>query len=159
MSALSYTLLPNRVYYLPQQWAHQQNVLSHPYQQQRSSIVANIIEDHQREQRIKFLLFVKVLFKRLRDSRDVYLLARAQLLVKAVTRRNKMGDPNFHPLLESMERRLRELVGELHWRQTHAYMRYYIHKHGDPSKVTVTAPATKRPLKEQDYHSSSSASL
>jgi hypothetical protein len=151
MSALSYTLLPNRAYYIPQPLAQQVLSRSYPYLQLSNPIVA-IIEEEQRgdarAQRIKFLLFVKILFKRLRDSRDFYLLARAQLLVRAVTRRNKMGDPNFHPLLDSMERRLRELVGEVHWRRSHAYMRYYIQKHGHPSAVPARAAVRKQPAND-----------
>lgn len=76
--------------------------------------------------RVRFALFIKILFKQLYDSGDYLLAARATHLVRTCTRRNRMGDPDFQPLLETLEGRLRDLVGEVHWRRAHAYTRYFL---------------------------------
>ncbi len=79
-----------------------------------------------RDQRVRFALFVKVLFKYLDASGEVFLSAQGRELVRTSTKMNRCGHPSYWPLLDTLEKRLRELVGEVHWRRSHAYMRYYL---------------------------------
>jgi hypothetical protein len=79
--------------------------------------------DHQR---IRFALFLKILLTRLHKSGLYTLHQKARRVVSFCARRNKVGDPNFSQLVDSVEVRLRELVGETHWIRSHTYMRHYI---------------------------------
>ena len=84
----------------------------------------------QRSQRLKFALFIKILFKRLEDSGETALRDNAKQILLELTERSKGGDPACLPLLDKLEIYLRELVGEIHWRRAHGYMRYYIARNG-----------------------------
>jgi hypothetical protein len=118
-SSLSYVLLPPLP---PNLLAQQQQLVLVVTEQQRANI---------RAQRAKFLLFVKILLRHLRETRNYFLLAKARLLVKEIIHQNRMPqDPHFGMLMESVEKRLRLLVGEKHWRQAHFLMRYYLAKGG-----------------------------
>jgi hypothetical protein len=81
----------------------------------------------QYQQRVRFTLFLKILLTRLEKEGHHKLLDRARETVSHCSRRNKMGDPDYAELVESLEVRLRTLVGEVHWIRTHYYMRHYIH--------------------------------
>jgi hypothetical protein len=108
------------------------------------------------EQRIKFLLFIKILFRHLRTTRNFLLLARAQRLLRIIVREHRAGDPHYEPLFENIETRLRLLVGESHWRRAHYLMRYYLHnkKVASPSRVGI--PKKPHERRENDKMSKSS---
>ena len=93
-------------------------------------LVANRLRQRKRliQQRTRFTLFLKILFKRLEISGEQDLVQQAKRIVSICNRRKKMGDPKFESLVDSMETALRALVGEHHWIRCHAYMRYYIQK-------------------------------
>lgn len=84
--------------------------------------------DRTRDHHIRFALFVKILFKYLDDIGEVSLSTKGRYLVRMSTKMNRKGHPAFQPLLERLEKRLRDLVGEVHWRRAHGYMRYYLSK-------------------------------
>jgi hypothetical protein len=94
-------------------------------------------ESQQRNQRLRFALFIKILFKRIEVSGDTILHHRAKHLLTSITRRqSQMGrvppdDYIIIPLVDSLESQLRDLVGETHWRRAHGYMRFYIARKGD----------------------------
>eukprot|EP00934_Nitzschia_sp_Nitz4_P004974 Nitzschia sp. Nitz4//scaffold66_size103028//50782//51168//NITZ4_004500-RA/size103028-processed-gene-0.7-mRNA-1//1//CDS//3329556356//4964//frame0 len=79
-----------------------------------------------RDQRIRFALFIKILFKRLAKSGDLVLHHKAKVLLYNISARSKQGGPNSLPLIESLEAELRPLVGERHWRLSHLLMREYL---------------------------------
>ena len=79
-----------------------------------------------RDQRVRFALFVKILFKRLEESGDHVLCQKAKHLLLCITARNKQGDPGCTPLMEALEPRLRAMVGETNWRRSHVLMRLYL---------------------------------
>lgn len=83
-----------------------------------------------RDQRVRFALFVKILFKRLDESGDHILCQKAKRLLLFVTARNKQGDPGCSPLTDALESRLRAMVGETHWRRSHLLMRIYLSRNG-----------------------------
>jgi hypothetical protein len=78
----------------------------------------------QRNQRIKFALFTKILIKQLDEkSSDADLLKEARQLV---TKTVRGSDSTSCYLIISVEESLRDLVGEIHWRRAHGYMRFYV---------------------------------
>lgn len=95
--------------------------------QQQNSSSYNLLN---RDQRVRFALFVKILFKRLEESGDQALCQKAKRLLLCVTARNKQGDPGCSPLMEALEPRLRVMVGETHWRRSHVLMRLYLSRNG-----------------------------
>lgn len=74
-------------------------------------------------ERENFLIFIKILFKLLEDGQ---MKARAQRIVMECQRRNRLGDPTCTPLMEGIERRLRNFVGEAKWRRTHMLLHHYL---------------------------------
>jgi hypothetical protein len=91
----------------------------------------------QRNQRLRFALFIKILLKRIEVSGDTILHHRVKHLLSSITRRrSQMGrvPPNDYimiPLVDLLESQLRDLVGEIHWRRAHGYMRFYISRKED----------------------------
>jgi hypothetical protein len=104
----------------------------HPYQNlfllRQNIIPRNHIPPQQCRERVRFALFLKILFKRLKDSGEKDLFLKAQALVFFVTSKNRAGDPSYRPLMDSLERGLRRMVGEAHWRRAHILMRMYLER-------------------------------
>jgi len=65
--------------------------------------------------RQKFLLFIKIFFKYIEKTKMESIRRRAKAIIAECTYRNRQGDPEYMPLQDSIERRLRECVGEIHW--------------------------------------------
>ena len=70
---------------------------------------------HSIGEREKFLLFIKIMFQYLERSGKSLLRQRAKNVVTKCIRRNRVGDENYIPLKESVEKHLRPLVGPLVW--------------------------------------------
>jgi hypothetical protein len=80
-------------------------------------------------QKKRFLLFIKILFKSLDESEEnSELRENAKSIISDCTRRNRLGDPDYDPLMDAVDRRLRRHVGEIHWRKAHVYMQHYIRR-------------------------------
>jgi hypothetical protein len=79
-------------------------------------------------ERENFLMFIKILFKILEDAREPETRSKAQRIVMECNRRSKQGDPNFYPLMDALERRLRGFVGEAKWRRAHLFLHHYMVK-------------------------------
>jgi hypothetical protein len=79
-------------------------------------------------QKRRFALFVKILFKQLQQSQESSpeLCEMARTIVLDCTRRNRLNDPDYIPLMDAVDRRLRRHVGEAHWRKAHLYMQQYM---------------------------------
>jgi hypothetical protein len=77
------------------------------------------------EKRIEFALFLKVLLTHLRKSHQYLLMQQARLVVRRCTTGHRMGDPSSSQLVESIESRLRKLVGEQNWRLAKGLTRYF----------------------------------
>jgi hypothetical protein len=78
-------------------------------------------------QRKQFLLFIKILFRSLDQSEDSSeTIAIARGVVADCTRRNRLGDPDYRPLMDAVDKRLRRHVGETHWKRAHLYLHHYI---------------------------------
>lgn len=98
-------------------------------------------------QRERFLIFIKILFKSL-DEREPHLHARAKRIVAECTRRNRLGEPDFDPLMGAIEQRLRHMVGETHWMRATAYLRHYM-THMRQRKAPAGAPTDRRARKQR----------
>lgn len=59
----------------------------------------------------RFVLFTKILFRLLEQS-SPQLVRQVKALVAHCSRRNRMGDPNYAPLQDAVESRLRYIVGD-----------------------------------------------
>jgi hypothetical protein len=79
------------------------------------------------QQKKRFLLFIKILFKSL-DNEETETKDAAKTIVADCTRRNRLGDPQYVPLMDAIDRRLRGHVGEVHWRRAHMYMQHYMNR-------------------------------
>lgn len=86
-----------------------------------------------------FLIFIKILFKSLDQSDDVSLETReaARAIVADCTRRNRLGDPNYRPLMEAVDQRLRRHIGERHWRKAHFYLQHFRSREAARSRLPV----------------------
>ena len=79
-------------------------------------------------QRARFALFIKILFKHLDKEGEKTLLTEARTVVSTCSMRHRMRDPKFSSLIDSVEVPLRELVGEVHWRRSHAYLQHFLNR-------------------------------
>lgn len=83
--------------------------------------------------RTRFLVFIKILFKCLDQANEPEFRDRAKEIVAECTRRNRMGDPKFTPLVEAVEKRLRAFVGETHWKKASILLRAFAAKQSECS--------------------------
>jgi hypothetical protein len=78
-----------------------------------------------RSPRERFLIFIKILFKCLDQGNEPTVQQRAKKIIAECTRRNRLGDPQFSPLMEAVEKRLRGFVGEVHWRRAMLLLHHF----------------------------------
>jgi hypothetical protein len=69
--------------------------------------------------RARFVIFLKILLDRLQESGDFCEYELAKFVVLYSAKRNRLGDTSFSPLVDVLERRLRVIVGEAHWKVVH----------------------------------------
>ena len=95
-------------------------------------------------QKTRFALFVKILFKQLERSPDTTpeLRDMAKSIVLDCTRRNRLRDPEYVPLMDAVDRRLRRHVGEAHWRRAQLYTQQYMMREACRNKAGL--PVTAR---------------
>ena len=83
------------------------------------------------QERENFLIFIKILFKILDDNstKEPHTKAKAKHIVLECRRRNTLGDPNYTPLMDAVEIRLKRFIGESIWMKAHILLHHYITKH------------------------------
>ena len=91
------------------------------------------------------LLLVHVLIKCLEESQSYKLKLQAKALVSECIKRNRMGDPHFSPLQESLETRLRGLVGPVYWKRAQDCLRSY-QRSNSHKEQTCPAAASLSPV-------------
>jgi len=105
-------------------------------------------QDHSsvfRSSREQFLVFVKILLKCLEQTQSVQICSRAKKIIGDCTKRNRAGDPEFTPLMDAVEKRLRPFVGEAQWIRALLLLRHFIAQRmntetrDDASAVIATA--------------------
>ncbi|CAJ1951800.1 unnamed protein product [Cylindrotheca closterium] len=75
-----------------------------------------------------FLIFVKILFKLLKEHQGDEITTKAKRVVMECRRHNQQNHPAFTPLMEALERHLRRFVGEKLWGRAHSYLHHYLGK-------------------------------
>ena len=98
------------------------------------------------QERENFLIFVKILFKILEEAREPETRARAQRIVLECRRRSQLGDPNFIPLMEATQQRLRLFVGDDKWQRAHLFLHHYKSKRLGAGANHPTALPAARPM-------------
>jgi hypothetical protein len=89
-------------------------------------------------ERENFLVFIKILFKILEEAQEPETKSKAQRIVMECRRRSKQGDPNFIPMMDAVELRLRSFVGEAKWRRAHLFLHHYISNDRAPPRMAAT---------------------
>lgn len=83
-----------------------------------------------------FFFFVRILFRIL--GGDNRMRQRAKAVVAECTKRNRLGDSNYTPLMDSIERRLRPTVGEHCWIRAKDCLHHCMRRRGiSASSITV----------------------
>lgn len=77
----------------------------------------------------RFAAFVAILLMYLNGGRNYKLSIQAKALVAECCQRNRMGDPHFSPLQESLSERLFALVQKAHWDRARTYLFVYLSRH------------------------------
>lgn len=92
-----------------------------------------------------FLLFVKILFKLLKEHQGDEFTSKAKRVVMECRRHNQQNHPAFIPLMEALERHLRLFVGDKLWARAHCYLHHYLGKEqerlrtGEPRPLALAA--------------------
>lgn len=72
-----------------------------------------------------FLLFIKILFRYLRCTRDRKLQRRVKALVRSITAESRLNDAEYMPLPSIMIILLQSEVGLIHWEKAEALFKTY----------------------------------
>ena len=91
-----------------------------------SSILGARPHPHNRSHRENFLIFTRILFKCLGDHPSAKVQAEAKRIIVDCTKRNRLGEPGFHPLIDAIEVRLRHVIGDIHWHKAEQYLGHYM---------------------------------
>ena len=81
---------------------------------------------HNRSHRENFLIFTRILFKCLSDHPSAKVRVEAKQIIVDCTKRNRLGEPGFHPLINAIEVRLRHVIGDIHWHRAEQYLGHYM---------------------------------
>eukprot|EP00934_Nitzschia_sp_Nitz4_P000034 Nitzschia sp. Nitz4//scaffold1_size375055//369358//369741//NITZ4_000346-RA/size375055-processed-gene-0.93-mRNA-1//1//CDS//3329541255//34//frame0 len=73
-------------------------------------------------QKKRFVLFMKIFMDTVHAA-DEEAFQKARMIVADCTRRNRLGDPKYTPLMDAVQRRLRKELGETHWRRARMGLR------------------------------------
>ena len=90
-------------------------------------------------------MFVKILFKILEEAQEPEVRSKAQRIVLECRRRSQLGDPDFIPLMDALERKLRGYVGEVKWRRAHSFLHHYISRRRGGPRPAASHPLRTRP--------------
>ena len=103
---------------------------------------------HNRLHRENFLVFTRILFKCLSDHPSPEVRIEAKRTIMDCTRRNRMGDPGYHPLIDAIEARLRHIIGDIHWKKALEYLDHYMtyRRIGGVSALTKDGNKTDPPV-------------
>eukprot|EP00522_Entomoneis_paludosa_P012860 CAMPEP_0172443076 /NCGR_PEP_ID=MMETSP1065-20121228/3387_1 /TAXON_ID=265537 /ORGANISM="Amphiprora paludosa, Strain CCMP125" /LENGTH=244 /DNA_ID=CAMNT_0013193169 /DNA_START=186 /DNA_END=920 /DNA_ORIENTATION=+ len=133
MNAFETLVAPPPASLMPQaqslQQPQQQQQLPRPPFSNRSNL-------NEREQ---FVVFIKILMKLTNNNPGVK--SRAKAIISECTRRNRMGDLEYSPLQEAVERRLKHGVGELYMARAKLFFNAYCERNGIRSTSSTMAMA------------------
>mmetsp|Transcript_36354 Transcript_36354/g.73948 ORF Transcript_36354/g.73948 Transcript_36354/m.73948 type:complete len:250 (-) Transcript_36354:166-915(-) len=92
----------------------------------RSTSLPVGIHPHGRTHREQFLIFTRILFKCLDDHPSPSIKKTVKTIIVECTKRNRAGDPDYHPLIDAVQARLRHIIGEVHWHKAEEYLVHYL---------------------------------
>lgn len=81
-------------------------------------------------ERQQFLVFIKILLKYVERTNNPQLRRTIKAVVTDCTRRNRNGETAFMPLQAAVERRLRIVLGEVHWSRARMCFDSYVERQG-----------------------------
>lgn len=79
--------------------------------------------DH-KSRKEQFLMFTRVLMKYL-DKQDPNMHTHAKQVIRECAQKNRNGDPGYSSLSISMQKRLKQLVGDVYWHKATEYLAKY----------------------------------
>eukprot|EP00563_Minutocellus_polymorphus_P021088 CAMPEP_0197717716 /NCGR_PEP_ID=MMETSP1434-20131217/2159_1 /TAXON_ID=265543 /ORGANISM="Minutocellus polymorphus, Strain CCMP3303" /LENGTH=278 /DNA_ID=CAMNT_0043302283 /DNA_START=71 /DNA_END=907 /DNA_ORIENTATION=- len=91
-----------------------------------SSILGAQPHPHNRLHRENFLIFTRILFKCLGDHPSPKVRVEAKRIIMDCTKRNRVGEPGYYPLVDAIEVRLRHVIGNIHWHKAYSYLDHYM---------------------------------
>merc|ERR1712071_107594 len=78
-----------------------------------------------KQQEKNVYIFMRILMKYLK-RKDPNMHTRAKHLMKKCVKKNNAGDPAFSNLIQSMQTRLKQLVGPQYWKKTEGYLTQFL---------------------------------
>ena len=81
-------------------------------------------------ERQKFLVFFKIYCKYIENTRVVSNRRRVKAILEECTSANREGHPDYTPLPQAIEKRLRQDLGEIHWARANQCFQFYCTKNG-----------------------------
>lgn len=87
-------------------------------------------------EREQFAIFVKILMKLTGNNPAIKM--RAKAIISECTRRNRIGDLDYTPLMAAVERNLKNGVGELYWARAKLFFDAYCERTGIRSSIGTT---------------------
>lgn len=102
-------------------------------------------KSHLTLERETFLIFIKILFKMLQDAGELETRSKAQRIVMECKRRSQQGDPNFTPMMEALQKRLRSFLGEAKWRRAHLFLTHFLENRQRQQMSHSMMPASRPP--------------
>jgi hypothetical protein len=80
--------------------------------------------------KMRLMVFIKIILKCLEtDDPDPSVRLNAKRVIAECTKKNREGHPDYTPLEEAIERRLRFAVDDCHWNRAQTLMDHYIMMH------------------------------
>jgi hypothetical protein len=77
--------------------------------------------------KMRLMVFIKIILKCLEtDDPDPNVRLKAKRVIAECTKKNRDGHPDYIPLEEAIERRLRFAVDDCHWNRAQTLMEHYI---------------------------------
>jgi hypothetical protein len=111
--------------------------MNRPVNYRTIEMTSGFVQQQEALQKKRFLVFIKILFRSLDQNEETSETKEiAKGIVADCTRRNRLGDPNYRPLMDAVDKRLRRYVGETHWRRAHLYLHHYIRQEEARSRLS-----------------------
>ena len=82
-----------------------------------------------------FFIFVKILLKLMANNPS--LRSRAKAIIGECTKRNRMGDIDYVPLQDAVERRLKGCMGESYWTRAKLFFNAYCERNGIQQPISL----------------------
>lgn len=113
--------------YKPSRSSQMKQVPSTSQSRPRSSMLSS---------KMRLMVFIKIILKCLESDLDPNVRLKAKQVIAECTRKNREGDPDYTPLEDAIERRLRFAVDDFHWNKAKTLMDHYIATHSQKQHLS-----------------------